>query len=269
MDSNRGDGRALVCGTPCPGHGNARHGVDHGGLHLGLALVRFGPEVLSSSSMGRRFSCSSKNKSRRVSWAVTGRFICSITSTVVTPGNAGDANVAADLIEDLLGDGDETEDDDGAKPKVYGDNAYGTGEFQSKLEGAGIASGCKAQSPSAAGGLFTKDRFNIDLGARTITCPICDGPGPLRPRRERHCLVRPFVHELPVASLSPPPPVGAPSGSAPTQNRQPAPGTVKKALNGLRTIAPPAPRSNASSGTSCAAVMAGASPCTSPDESSR
>ena len=171
LDSNRGDGRALVCGTPCPGHGNARHGVDHGGLHLGLALVRFGPEVLSSSSMGRRFSCSSKNKSRRVSWAVTGRFICSITSTVVTPGNAGDASVAADLIEDLLGDGDETEDDDGAKPKVYGDNAYGTGEFQSKLEHADIASGCKAQSPSAAGGLFTKDRFNIDLGARTVTCP--------------------------------------------------------------------------------------------------
>jgi hypothetical protein len=47
----------------------------------------------------------------------------------------------------------------------------GTGEFQSKLEGAGIASGCKTQSPSAAGGLFTKDRFNIDLGARTVTCP--------------------------------------------------------------------------------------------------
>ncbi len=94
-----------------------------------------------------------------------------ITSTVVTPGNAGDASVAADIIEDLLGDGNGTEDDDGAKPKVYGDNAYGTGEFQSKLEGAGIASGCKTQSPTAAGGLFTKDRFEIDLGAGTVTCP--------------------------------------------------------------------------------------------------
>ncbi len=94
-----------------------------------------------------------------------------ITRTVVTPGNAGDASVAANLIEDLLGDGDETEDDDGAKPKVYGDNAYGTGEFQSRLEHADIASGCKTQPPTATGGLFTKDRFNIDLGARTITCP--------------------------------------------------------------------------------------------------
>ena len=41
----------------------------------------------------------------------------------------------------------------------------GLGEFQSKLEGAGIASGCKTQSPTAAGALFTKDRFDIDLGA--------------------------------------------------------------------------------------------------------
>ncbi len=73
-----------------------------------------------------------------------------ITATVVTPGNAGDASAAAGLIDDLLGDGDGngTDDDDGPKPKVYGDNAYGTGEFQSKLEGAGIASGCKTQSPT-------------------------------------------------------------------------------------------------------------------------
>jgi hypothetical protein len=95
-----------------------------------------------------------------------------ITATSVTPGNAGDASAAADLIEDLLGDGDGNRtDDDGPKPKVYGDNAYGTGEFQAKLEGAGIASGCKTQSPTAAGGLFTKDRFDINLGAGTVTCP--------------------------------------------------------------------------------------------------
>ncbi len=93
-----------------------------------------------------------------------------ITSTVVTPGNAGDASVAAELIEDLVGDDDRT-DDDGPGPKVYGDNAYGTGEFQSELEGKGIASGCKAQSPNAAGGMFTKDSFDLDLEAGTVTCP--------------------------------------------------------------------------------------------------
>ena len=58
----------------CPGHGHARHGVDHGALQLGLAVVRLVPEVLSSSPMRRRFSCSSKNKSRRVASAVTARF---------------------------------------------------------------------------------------------------------------------------------------------------------------------------------------------------
>jgi hypothetical protein len=54
---------------------------------------------------------------------------------------------------------------------VYGDNAYGTGEFQSKLEGNGIASGCKTQPPTATGDLFTKDHFDIDLEAHTVTCP--------------------------------------------------------------------------------------------------
>jgi hypothetical protein len=93
-----------------------------------------------------------------------------ITATVVTPGNAGDASVAAELIDDLVGD-DAWTDDDGPGPKVYGDNAYGTGEFQSKLEGNGIASGCKTQSPTATGDLFTKDHFDIDLEARTVTCP--------------------------------------------------------------------------------------------------
>jgi len=46
-----------------------------------------------------------------------------ITDTAVTPGNAGDASVADDLIDDLLdGDGD-----GGGGAKVYGDSAYGTG----------------------------------------------------------------------------------------------------------------------------------------------
>jgi hypothetical protein len=94
-----------------------------------------------------------------------------ITATVVTPGNAGDASAASELIDDLLGAEDKKGDDDEAQPKVYGDNAYGTGEFQSKLEDNGIASGCKTQSPTATGDLFTKDHFDIDLGAGTVTCP--------------------------------------------------------------------------------------------------
>jgi IS5 family transposase len=110
-----------------------------------------------------------------------------ITATVVTPGNAGDASVAEDLISDLLCDDppDDASDtavdhepdggslDDSAEdtPIVYGDNAYGTGAFHERLEDADIESRCKTQQPTAPGGLFTKDRFDINLDDDTVTCP--------------------------------------------------------------------------------------------------
>ena len=89
-----------------------------------------------------------------------------ITDTTVTAGNAGDASVAEDLIADVLDD-----DDRGDDVKVYGDSAYGTGEFQQRLDDEHIASGCRTQPPSAPAGRFGKDRFTIDLGADTVTCP--------------------------------------------------------------------------------------------------
>ena len=54
---------------------------------------------------------------------------------------------------------------------VYGDNAYGTGEFHDRLDRAGIVDKCKTQQPVAAGGRFAKDRFDIDLNADTVRCP--------------------------------------------------------------------------------------------------
>jgi hypothetical protein len=90
-----------------------------------------------------------------------------ITDTIDTPGNAGDASVATDLIDDLLDD-----DERGDDATVYGDSAYGTGEFQERLDDKDIASGCRTQPPAPRpGGLFTKDRFDIDLDADTVTCP--------------------------------------------------------------------------------------------------
>jgi len=139
-----------------------------------------------------------------------------ITATTVTPGNAGDAGAATDLIADLLTDtpttgdpatvdpatvdpaeaactdgqpvagADEPGDPAGAAEPdaeltgepageaaatVYGDNAYGTGEFHDRLEAGGIESKCKTQAPTAPGGRFGKDRFDIDLGAGTVGCP--------------------------------------------------------------------------------------------------
>jgi hypothetical protein len=109
-----------------------------------------------------------------------------ITETVVTPGNVGDGAVAEELIADLLAESDKTpagsgadadSEDDGTSVEgdragsVYGDNAYGTGPFQERLEGEGIESRCKTQKPTAAGGLFTKERFEVNLDDDTVTCP--------------------------------------------------------------------------------------------------
>ena len=104
-----------------------------------------------------------------------------ITDTVVTPGNAGDASAAQDLIDDLVTASTgpstdtyrdtDTDTEGGGGATVYGDNAYGTGEFHEYLDEAGIDSRCKTQQPTAAGGLFTKSDFDIDLDADTVTCP--------------------------------------------------------------------------------------------------
>jgi DDE family transposase/transposase-like protein DUF772 len=58
-----------------------------------------------------------------------------------------------------------------ARAKVYGDAAYGSGEFLDHLARAGIDSGCKTQPPVAAGGRYSKAHFYIDLDADTVTCP--------------------------------------------------------------------------------------------------
>lgn len=89
-----------------------------------------------------------------------------ITDTVVSAGNAGDASVAEDLIDDLI------RDDEAERRRVYGDAAYGTGEFLDHLAEEDIDSRCKTQPPAPRpGGLFTKDRFAVDLDADTVTCP--------------------------------------------------------------------------------------------------
>lgn len=96
-----------------------------------------------------------------------------ITDTIVTPGNAADGSVATDLIDDLLTNdaGPPRDDTTSDRPVVYGDNAYGTGEFQELLERNEIDSRCKTQEPIAPAGMFTKSDFDIDLEEDKVTCP--------------------------------------------------------------------------------------------------
>jgi DDE family transposase/transposase-like protein DUF772 len=149
-----------------------------------------------------------------------------ITATTVTPGNGGDAGVAADLIADLHPeapadeapadrgdpiDGDEVAESSGPEhagrpgpagdpgvgsgssaATVYGDNAYGTGPFHEHLAGWGIDSRCKTQAPNAPGGRFSKDRFDIDLQAGTATCPAGVAVAFRATGHQRHAAVAEF-----------------------------------------------------------------------------
>jgi hypothetical protein len=99
-----------------------------------------------------------------------------ITATAVTAGNAGDGSAAPELIAaELPGPTEPPASDeptaDAPALTVYGDAAYGTGQFLETLEAGGAVSRLKVQASNALGGRFSKDDFRIDLVARTVTCP--------------------------------------------------------------------------------------------------
>lgn len=116
-----------------------------------------------------------------------------ITDTAVGPANAGDAAMTDRLTADLDqhaqhdgdGDGDvEVRSDDGHegddgdaeggqpdRPAVYGDAAYGSGDNLADLDSRGIAPMVKVQPPVRRSGRFSKDDFDVDLKAGTVTCP--------------------------------------------------------------------------------------------------
>jgi Transposase DDE domain/Transposase domain (DUF772) len=114
-----------------------------------------------------------------------------VTATVVTPGNGGDAEAAGDLLTDVLpaaaAEGTQAGGvaAGGGQAAVYGDAAYGSGELLERVEEAGLHSGLKVQPPAAVTDHFPKDRFAIDLDAKTVTCPA-GVTVPIQPRGGRH-----------------------------------------------------------------------------------
>jgi len=74
-----------------------------------------------------------------------------------------------------------TADDD--QLEVYGDAAYGAGDLQERFEDSNVANRCKVQPASPpAGGLFSKDDFDVDLQAGSVGCPAGQ-QAPIRPAR--------------------------------------------------------------------------------------
>jgi Transposase DDE domain len=80
-----------------------------------------------------------------------------------TAANAPDRDAAAELLDDHA-----RRD---AKPEVVGDAAYGDATTRAGLEEQGFTVVARCPPARNAGGRFPKDRFTVDLGAGTVTCP--------------------------------------------------------------------------------------------------
>jgi hypothetical protein len=86
-----------------------------------------------------------------------------IDEVAVTAANVSDRDAAGDLLEGLADEED--------KPEVFGDSAYADGATRQALGEAGFAVVAKVPPVRNATGLFTKDRFVVDLETQSVTCP--------------------------------------------------------------------------------------------------
>jgi hypothetical protein len=103
-----------------------------------------------------------------------------VMATTATAGNVGDATPApellAELVDQVQGDPPAASDPDAGppspQPAAYGDSAYGTGPLLASMHAASIDPLVKIQAPVAPKGHFTKEQFQIDLAAGSVTCPV-------------------------------------------------------------------------------------------------
>ena len=86
-----------------------------------------------------------------------------IDEVVATPANTPDR----DAVEDLLAPLADTDD----RPSVIGDSAYADGATREHLDDAGFEVLSRCPPVRNSTGLFTKDRFAVNLDADTVTCP--------------------------------------------------------------------------------------------------
>jgi hypothetical protein len=86
-----------------------------------------------------------------------------IDEVAATPANTPDREAVSDLLAPLADEED--------KPEVLGDSAYADGATRDALAEKGFTITAKCQPVRNATGLFTKDRFDVDLETNTVTCP--------------------------------------------------------------------------------------------------
>lgn len=86
-----------------------------------------------------------------------------VTAVAVSPATAGDGAVLPELLT-------QQQEVGLTPPQVVGDQAYGGGALREALAQQGVEVVAKV-APVHNGPYFSKDAFQIDLGARTIRCP--------------------------------------------------------------------------------------------------
>jgi hypothetical protein len=86
-----------------------------------------------------------------------------IDEVLATPANAPDREAAEGLLAPHA--------DEENKPEVLGDSAYADGATRETLEAKGFSVTAKCPLVPNSTGLFTKDRFEVDLQTNTVTCP--------------------------------------------------------------------------------------------------
>jgi hypothetical protein len=90
-----------------------------------------------------------------------------ITAALATQANAHDHDAVDELVAELL----EEESDDDEHPMVVGDAAYGDGATRAGLRAKGIEVMAKLAPVRNMTGGYSKDRFDVDVTAGTVTCP--------------------------------------------------------------------------------------------------
>jgi Transposase DDE domain/Transposase domain (DUF772) len=86
-----------------------------------------------------------------------------IDEVAVSAANTPDRDAVDDLLEDLA--------EEENKPDIVGDSAYADGATRQSLAARGFEVVAKVPPVRNATGLFTKDRFSVDLETQSVTCP--------------------------------------------------------------------------------------------------